>query len=51
VGDHLPKRKAMSSYQFDGSGDIKRAPSVSGQEADSIVPKIKKWKNKIETWF
>jgi hypothetical protein len=49
MGDHFPKVKALSPYQFNGSCNVKRTASISGQEGDAVIPKIEKGKNKIET--
>jgi hypothetical protein len=49
MSDHLAKRKALNSSQFNGSGDVQGASPVCRQKSDSVIPKIKKRKNKINT--
>jgi hypothetical protein len=49
--DHLTKGKMIGLYQVDSSRNIKGTPPIRGQKRNPVVPKIKKWKNKIETRF
>jgi hypothetical protein len=49
VGNHFPKGKALSPYQLDGSCNVKRTAPVCGHERETIIPKIEKGKNEIET--
>ena len=49
MSDHLAKRKALNSSQFNGSADVQGASPVCRQKSDSVIPKIKKRKNKIDT--
>ena len=49
MGNHLAKRKALTSYPFNGSRDIKGASPVGRQKGDSVIPKIKEGENKIDT--